>query len=382
MGKAGAFFEELLGKADVKLNGSRPWDIQVHDERLFDRVVSHGSLGLGEAYMDSWWDAEALDEFFHKILSAHLDREVRISPALVCFFLRTRLLNMQSRSRAFHIGEAHYDLGKDLYEAMLDKRMVYSCGYWSDSSKPKTLDKAQEAKLDLICRKIGLKKDDRILDIGCGWGSFAKYAAEKYGASVVGTTVSVEQATLARERCKGLPVEIRVQDYRDMNSSTMLGTSETFDHIVSVGMFEHVGPRNYRTYFEIARRCLKDDGLFLLHTIGRNNSVPAADPWIDKYIFPGGVLPSVTQIARAVERLFVMEDWQNFGPDYDKTLLAWFANFEKAWPELRATYGERFYRMWKYYLLSCAGNFRARNIQLWQVVLSKEGVKGGYKSIR
>lgn len=376
------FFKDMLAKADVELGGTRPQDITVHDERLFGRVMRYGSLGLGESYMDGWWDALALDEFFHKVLSARLQETIALNFASAVAIVKAFFLNLQTGARAFRVGEVHYDLGNDLYEAMLDKRMVYTCGYWSSPStssghRAKTLGEAQEAKLDLVCRKIGLKKGDRILDIGCGWGSFAKFAAEKYGASVVGITISKEQALLAQERCKGLPVEIRVQDYRDVN--------EKFDHIISLGMFEHVGVKNYRTYFEMVNRCLKEGGLFLLHTIGGNVSRLTSDPWIGKYIFPGGMIPSVAQIGEAIEGLFVMEDWHNFGTDYDKTLMAWFKNFDAAWSSsetLREKYGDRFYRMWKYYLLSCAGAFRAREVQLWQIILSPRGVEGGYTSVR
>lgn len=371
MASARAFCEILLKKADIQIGGARPQDIAVHDERLFNRVIRYGTLGLGEAYMDGWWDANSVDAFIHKTLTAHLDKDIAVNFASIFTAAKAFIFNLQSNKRAFEVGEAHYDLGNDLYEAMLDKLMVYTCGYWKDA---KTLDEAQEAKLDLVCRKIGLKSGDRILDIGCGWGSFAKYAAEKYGALVVGITVSKEQAALAREICKGLPVEIRVQDYREVN--------EKFDHIVSLGMFEHVGHKNYQKYFEMANRCLKDGGLFLLHTIGNNYSTAIGDPWVVKYIFPGGMLPSVAQIGKAIENIFVMEDWHNFGADYDKTLMEWFKNFNSAWPKLREKYGDRFYRMWKYYLLSFAGSFRARDIQLWQIVLSKHGVPGGYTSMR
>src|SRR3989344_2330266 len=371
--------EGLLAKADIRINGDRPFDIQVHDERLYARVLAQGSLGFGEAYMDGWWDSVAFDETMARLLLAKLDEAVHVSPALLWHFIKARVLNLQSRQRAFEVGEQHYDLGNDLYEAMLDKRMVYTCGYWENA---KTLDEAQEAKLDLVCRKIGLKKGERVLDIGCGWGSFAKFAAERDGAEVVGITVSVEQAALARERRQGLPampdgrprVEIRVQDYREVQ--------DTFDHIVSLGMFEHVGEKNYREYFEVARRCLKPGGLFLLHTIGGNRSRRATDPWINKYIFPNGMIPSVAQIGKAIEGQFVMEDWHNFGPDYDTTLMAWFHNFDAAWPRLRDKYGERFYRMWKYYLLVSAGAFRSRSLQLWQIVLSPDGLPEGYRSIR
>lgn len=371
MAFARAFVEELLQKADIRIGGDRPQDVVVYDDRLFSRMLLRGTLGLGEAYLDGWWDSNQLDATVTHALTARLDRAIGANLSRFFSVLRAYFLNLQSKSRAFVVGETHYDLGNDLYEAMLDKRMVYTCGYWDNAQM---LDAAQEAKLDLVCRKIGLEKGDKILDIGCGWGSFAKFAAERYGASVVGITVSEEQAALARERCRGLPVEIRVQDYRDLH--------ERFDHVVSLGMFEHVGVKNYNTYFEVVHRCLKDGGLFLLHTIGRNDSAPASDPWIETYIFPGGMLPSITQIGKALETRFVMEDWHNFGADYDKTLMAWFRNFDVAWPTLRQKYGDRFYRRWKYYLLSCAGAFRARHTQLWQIVLSARGVPGGYQSVR
>lgn len=362
--------ESLLEGTGIKINGVNPCDIQVRDERFYKRVLAYNSLGLGESYMDGWWDSESLDGFFCKILSAGIENKAgnwRIIP----YLLKGIIINAGRKSRAFNIGERHYDVGNGLYKNMLDKRMVYTCGYWKEA---KDLDEAQEAKLDLVCRKLNLKEGQKVLDIGCGWGSFAKYAAEKYGASVVGITVSKKQAGLGREMCKGLPVEIRLQDYRDSTGQ--------FDHIVSLGMFEHVGYKNYRTYMKIVNRCLKDNGLFLLHTIGGNKSDVATDPWIDKYIFPDSILPSIKQISASLENLFVVEDLHNFGSDYDKTLMAWYSNFEDSWDNIKSSYDERFYRMWKYYLLSCAGSFRARKNQLWQIVLSKKGTLGGYRSIR
>jgi len=354
-----------LEASDIQINGDRPWDIQVHDDRLYDRMMRQGSLGLGEAYMDGWWEAEALDQFFTRILQAKLDKKFVRNPTVIFEYLKSLLTNRQNKVKAREIGKHHYDIGNDLYRAMLDRRMVYTCGYWQQAG---TLDEAQEAKLDLVCKKIDLHAGQRVLDIGCGWGSFAKYAAEEYGVEVVGITVSKEQVQLGRERCKGLPVEIRLQDYRDIN--------ELFDHIVSLGMVEHVGCKNYRTYMQAAHRCLNDDGIFLLHTIGGNRSVQTTDPWIEKYIFPNSQLPSIRQLALAAEGLFVMEDWQNFGAYYDKTLMAWYQNFDNHWDELKLNYSEEFYRMWKYYLLSCAGSFRARKNQLWQIVFSKQGLPG------
>ena len=254
---------------------------------------------------------------------------------------------------------------------MLDKRLTYTCGYWRTANN---LDEAQEAKLDLVCRKLGLKSGQSVLDIGGGWGSFAKFAAEKYGAKVTVVTVSKEQVELGQKLCAGWPVTFLLQDYREVKGK--------FDQIVSLGMIEHVGYKNYRTYMEVAERCLAADGLFLLHTIGGNESAKSTEPWIAKYIFPNSMLPSIKQLGQSIEGLFVMEDWENFSAYYEPTLMAWFANFDRHWPELKDKYGDRFYRLWKYYLLSCAGSFRARKNQLWQIVLSKQGVPGGYKSIR
>jgi cyclopropane-fatty-acyl-phospholipid synthase len=285
-------------------------------------------------------------------------------------YVVSRFTNRQRKSKAAVIAEAHYNLGNDLFEAMLDRRMVYSCGYWREAAD---LDAAQEAKLDLVCRKLALEPGMRVLDIGCGWGSFAQFAAERYGVEVVGVTVSQPQVDLGRARCAGLPVDLRLQDYREVRGR--------FDRVVSIGMFEHVGLKNYRQFMEIAHRCLNEKGIFLLHTIGGLRSILCQDPWVEKYIFPNSLIPSARYITDAIEGLFVMEDWHNFGADYDRTLMAWWGNFEKAWPSLQARYGDRFYRIWRYYLLYCAGSFRARYNQLWQVVLSKGGVPGGYARV-
>jgi cyclopropane-fatty-acyl-phospholipid synthase len=363
--------QEILDLAGVKINGDGPGDIQVHNPNFYSRVLKQGSLGLGESYMDGWWDAASLDDFFYLVLKANLDKKISLNFKTILYFLSSTLFNQQTKSQAFKIGEQHYDLGNDLYTAMLDPYMAYSCGYWRTADN---LAQAQEAKLDLICRKLGLRAGDRILDIGCGWGSFAKYAAQKYGVQVDGVTVSKEQADLGRKLCAGLPINFLLQDYRKITGK--------YDHIVSVGMIEHVGHKNYRTYMKVAAEHLKDDGLFLLHTIGGNASTTSTDPWIAKYIFTNSMLPSIKQLAQAMENIFVMEDWHNFSADYDKTLMAWFANFDRNWPSLREKYGDRFYRMWKYYLLSCAGSFRSRKNQLWQIVLSKQGIAGGYQSVR
>ena len=362
---------EILASAGIEINGPMPWDLCINDERFYHRVLTDGSLGLGESYMDGWWDCDSIDEFFNRIMPLDPQKKVRNEWRFLSRTLLISLVNPSRKSRAFVIGERHYDIGNDLFMKMLDKRMVYSCGYWKDAL---TLDEAQEKKLDLSCRKLGLKPGDSVLDIGCGWGGFARYAAEKYGVTVVGITVSRRQQELGMQMCEGLPIELRLQDYRDLD--------EEFDHIVSIGMFEHVGALNHRTYMEVVHRCLKDDGLFLLHCIGDRRTEKVNDPWIAKYIFPNSLIPSMGQIGAAVDDLFVIEDVQNFGFYYDRTLMSWFDNVHRNWDSLKESYGERFYRMWKYYLLSSAGSFRARSSQVWQIVLSKHGVPGGYSTVR
>lgn len=356
--------QELLSEAGIKINGDKPWDIQVHNDNLYGRLLSDGELGLGESYMDGWWDCEALDEFINKVLRANIREKIKRNREVVFYIFKTNLFNRQKRSRAKMVGESHYDLGNDLFRLMLDKRMNYTSAYWN---KAENLNDAQEAKLNLVCKKIELKPGMTILELGCGWGSFAKYAAENYGVNVVALNISKEQINLARELCKGLPVEFRLLDYREAEGK--------YDRVVSIGILEHIGYKNFSTYMKVTERCLKDDGLAFIHTIGNNTSTTHISIWTEKYIFPNSMLPSIAQISKAMEGLFIMEDWHNFGPDYDKTLMVWYRNFNKAWPQLKEKYGERFYRMWRFYLLSCAGGFRSRTNQLWQIVMTKTGRK-------
>jgi len=369
--KTKKLFADIVSVADIKINGNRPSDIKIHNDRFYQGLLRTGLLGAGESYMAGDWDCEAIDEMIYKLLKADLGHYAKENPLHMVHLLGAKIINYGRRSKAFQVGEHHYDTGNDLFKAMLDKRMVYSCGYWKNA---KNLDEAQENKLDLICRKLGLQKGMRMLDIGGGWGGLAIFAAQRYGVSTVILTVSKEQKKLTEELAKGLPVEVRLQDYRDIN--------EKFDRVVSVGMFEHVGTKNYRTYMKVVRRCLNDDGLSLLHTITGHESVDVANPWLSKYIFPNGCIPSIKQISEAAEGLFVIEDVHNFGADYDPTLMEWYKNFEAAWPELKKNYSETFYRMWRLYILSCAGSFRARTISLTQTVLSPKGVPGGYVAIR
>jgi cyclopropane-fatty-acyl-phospholipid synthase len=365
--------QELLASAGIRINGNAPWDLHIHDPSVYRQILTRGSLGFGESYMAGLWDSPSLDEFFHRLLRIDADEQLKGWSNLRLWgeMVRQHLFNRQSSHRAFTVGEKHYDLGNDVFSAMLDPTMAYSCGYWH---KADNLADAQLAKYELICRKLELKSGEHLLDIGCGWGGLARYAAEHYGVRVHGITVSREQQALARERCAAYPIEIELTDYRKLQGQ--------FDKVVSVGMFEHVGPKNYADYFTTVHRLLKDDGLFLLHSIGNYTRATMCDAWLDKYIFPNGHLPSAQEITLAVDSRFLIEDWHNFGPDYDRTLMAWWENFNQAWPQLEGKYDMRFYRMWHYYLMCCAGFFRSRQGQLWQLILSKRTRTAGYRSVR
>lgn len=360
--KAKKIFLDLMEFAKVTVNGSEPSDIIVKNDLFYERVLNQPALGLGESYMDNWWECPAVDQFIDKILRANLIGKIKQDWATAWNIFRAKMVNLQSRRRAFIVGKAHYDIGNDLYTIMLDKRMQYTCGYWRNTDN---LDDAQEAKLELICRKIGLEPGMKVLELGCGFGGFARYAAEKYNTHVTGFTVSEKQAEFAKDYCKDLPVDIRLDDYRKATG--------TYDRVISIGLMEHVGYKNYRSYMKLASQLLKKDGIAFIHTIGGNFSSTTCNAWTSKYIFPNSVLPSIAFLGKAMEKIFVMEDWHNFGEDYDKTLMAWHQNFRSSWPEIKNKYDERFYRMWEYYLLGCAGAFRSRSIQLWQILMTKPG---------
>ena len=358
------YFRKILEEHDIRVDGSRPWDVSIINPKLFNRVFLNGSMGLGESYMDGWFECQRLDLFFEKIFSAGLDSRYGNLQYLLSSIV-SRLINLQSISRSFIVGEKHYDIGNDLFSVMLDKRMMYTCGYWPKNVS--NLEEAQKSKLDLVANKINLKPGMKVLDLGCGWGGAAKYFSESYGVKVIGNTISKEQYLFAKESCAGLDVEILLMDYRDLK--------DQFDAIYSIGMFEAVGHQNFRKYFQSVDKCLKDDGVFLLHTIGVDKSYTATDPWINKYIFPNGMMPSSKQITTAMEGLFKIDDWHNFGPDYDKTIMCWYKNFTDHYKLLKHSYDQKFYRMWTYWLLQSAASFRTRSNNLWQILLSKSDSK-------
>jgi cyclopropane-fatty-acyl-phospholipid synthase len=365
------FIKQLLAKAGIHINGSNPWDITVHNDAFYERVFKEGSIGLGESYMDGMWECKQLDELMYRIISTNLSEYIKWDFKKAILLIKAKLFNLQSISRSRDVAYKHYDIGNVLYESMLDSRMIYSCAYWENAL---TLDEAQEAKLDLICRKLKLKAGEMVVDIGCGWGGFARFAAENYQVNVLGITISEEQAKKAASLCAGLSVEIRIQDYRTLEGE--------FDKVVSIGMFEHVGYKNYQGYMDTVQRILKQDGLFLLHCIGGNHSAIVADPWIDKYIFPNGMIPSIFQIDKATQGKLILEDWHNIGLHYDRTLMEWLRRFTKSWPQLNDKYDQRFYNMWVYYLSCSAASFRAKSNNVWQIVFSQRSSRNAYQSVR
>ena len=370
----------IFDESEIEINGPNRCDIQIRDPRFYNRLMSDGSLGLGESYMDAWWDVEDLEEFLYRILlwrHKHFNSP-QLRWARIWFDVKRFLFNLQTPLRAKRVIDVHYDLPADLYQDMLGETMAYSCAYWKDAN---SLDQAQRNKLDLICRKLELRPSDRVLDLGCGFGSFSRYAAENYGCSVVAVTLSNSQAGYAREFCKNLPVEIYVTDYRNVAEYS---GGKNFDKVASIAMFEAIGRKNFRSHMEIINQVLPETGIWLLHTIGDN--ICSSDPWLEKYIFPNGELPTVGQISDSIRALFDLEDFHNFGLDYQRTLAAWEVNFRKKWEVIQdrnvKLFTERFFRMWIYYLKSCQAAFRSRNMLLWQLVMSKGYFSQGYQSVR
>ncbi len=364
-------FQSLMSLVGISVDGDAPWDIQVHDDRLYRRILSKGSIGAGEAYMDGWWSADRLDEFFTRVIGGNLPDQLKLNLPTLWLIIKSKIWNMQTRNRSKKVAEEHYNLGNDLYMSFLDPYNQYTCGYFKNTED---LNTAQTDKLDLICKKLQLSADDRVLDIGCGWGGFSKFAAENYGCHVTGISISDEQISYAKDFCKNLPVTIKKMDYRDLSGK--------FDKVLICGMIEHVGYRNYRVIMQKVHNVLRHQGLFLLHTIGSRISHKNTDPWMAKYIFPNSMVPSSVQLTKAAEQLLVMEDWHNFGIYYYHTLMSWYDNLKDNWHQLKDKYDQRVFRMFEYYLMGSAGFFKSRTGQLWQIVYSKNGIAGGYNSIR
>jgi cyclopropane-fatty-acyl-phospholipid synthase len=372
-------FESLLSGSGVRVGGDRPWDIRVNRDRLYRRAL-RGSLGVGESYIDGDWDCEALDELFRRVLSSDARRYPLVRAAEGLKALQARFTNLQTKRRSRAVAEEHYDLDHRMYALFLGPWNQYTCCFFDGTDD---LERAEVRKLELICDKLELRPGDRLLDIGCGWGGLAKYAAQVRGCEVTGISLSDQQIRYAVEYTKGLPVTIRKLDYRDLPASGLA----PFDKISIVGMIEHVGYKNYATLMGVVHQMLKPDGLFLLHTIGNCERTQVVDPWIEKYIFRNSMAPAMSQLADAAEGRFVIEAWENYGQHYVPTLQAWYDRFNANWDRIRALatakpFDERFRRMWNYYLMSCKAAFEVEQLHLWQLVMTRRGSgRGVYRRV-
>lgn len=362
---------KLLNEAEIEINGNNQGDIHVHNPKLYSRVMAGGSLALGESYMDGWWDSDRLDVFFTKLLQSNIQDKVQSDPATILAGLHARIFNSQQGNKAFEIGKRHYDMGNALFERMLGKTMAYSCAFFDGV---KDLDHAQTNKINTSLNKLHAKPGMTLLDIGCGWGSIIHQAASTYKLDATGITVSHEQKewsnrAIAADNLEG-SARVKYQKWQDLPSD------QQYDRIISIGAFEHFGYKNYKSFFEKVRSVLKDDGIFLLHTIGGLTPVHANEPWLEKYIFPHSMLPAMSQISKASTGVLAMKHVEEKGRNYDPTLMAWYTNLDKNWEEIRKTdpshYDTRFRRMMDYYLLMCAGTFRSGKNQVWQIIFTKD----------
>ena len=365
-----------LRSAGLTINNDQAdpqYNLSVFDEKFYTYTALKGSLGFGESYADGKWDCTNLDKVIFQILQHRIDTNGLAHIGLV---LRSAACNMQNKIRAMRVARQHYNVDTDVFDWMLDPYLQYTCGYWAEAE---SLNEAQTAKMDLVIKKLGLSAGDSVLDIGCGWGGFAKYAAETHGIKMFGLSISSKQLEYAKKLCAGLDCTFKFGDYRHLPEIY----PQTFDAITIIGVTEHIGYKNYKGLYKVMRDRLKPGGLVLQHTITHMKSCQYTDPFVERYIFPGGMVPSVEQLSTAMKSFFVLEDLHNFSADYDKTLCAWHENFKQARENIEQAghLGKRFYRIWEYYLLSCAAMFRARQAQLMQLVLSPDGVAGGYRRV-
>lgn len=347
-----------------------PVAIRFRSRRAVLRVLLNPELRFGEAYMKGDFVLEngTVADLLSIMMSQGQNGEIPFfaRPQAILRYGRRRLDQFNHRKRSRRNVAHHYDLDGRLYSLFLDADRQYSCAYFETADQ--TLDDAQLAKKRHLAAKLLVESGQRLLDIGSGWGGLGLYLAEYCGAKVTGVTLSEEQLKLARgraaERHLTDSVEFRLQDYRDLN--------ERFDRIVSVGMFEHVGVNHFRGFFEQCARLLSDDGVMVLHSIGRSEGPSATNPWIDKYIFPGGYIPALSEVLPAIERAgLLVTDIEILRLHYAETLKAWRTRFMARAEEARRLYDERFVRMWEFYLAASEMAFRHQGMMVFQIQLAK-----------
>ena len=361
--------EVTLPDATVRRFGhGAPVALRIHDRTFFRRIATRGKLGFGESYTAGEWDADDLPALFELLLRNARDAAARHAGARRVLDLRPRLRRRNGVRRARRNIAYHYDLGNELFELMLDETMTYSCAVFERSDM--SLEQAQQAKYDRICDTLSLAPGDRVLEIGCGWGGFAHHAAARYGCRVTGLTISREQAHVARGRTAGLPVEIRELDYRDVEG--------TYDKVVSIEMLEAIGADQYGTYFETIDRVLARGGRAVVQTIlvpeqrwERYRSTP---DWIERYVFPGCLIPSLATLADAAARSSRLGIYgvDEIGSHYAETLRRWRENVHREIAAVRRLgYDRRFERVWDFYLSFCEAAFRTRWLRDAQLLLAR-----------
>lgn len=359
-------------RAGITIGGHAAHDLRVLDPSFFRRIAMNPAYELGQTYVDGLWECDAIDRMMTKLLAAGVGQSFEHGRQFFVRSLVAKAHNLQSRLRAKIVIDRHYDLGDELFAAMLDESMAYTCAIFET---PETsLADAQQAKMRVLCNKLELASGETFLDIGCGWGGLLDHAARVNGARVTGITISKNQHATATERVRHHPgASVRLMDYRDLPKQ-----GERYAKVAAVEMIEAVGPKNYETFFRSVHDVMEPGGRFVLQCFISHRSVYVCNEWFDRHIFPNGVSPSLAFLSRASESTFgapsVIED---IGLHYDPTLMAWNDNFEAAYPSLvRYGYDERFRRMWRFYLTSLAGVFRAKHLRCYQIVYEKPGHRG------
>ena len=367
------FIVKLKGKEYRIGDGNPAFTVIFHKEIPLTALTTSTSLALGEAYMDGDLEIEgdlynALDHFLGQMGKFSTDESA----------LKKLIFSSTGKKNQEKEVQSHYDIGNDFYKLWLDETMSYSCGYFLHEDD--SLYQAQVNKVDYILKKLHLSQGMSLLDIGCGWGFLLIEAAKKYGVHGMGITLSREQYEAFNRRIKeqnlGDLLEVALMDYRDLPKM-----NRTFDRVVSVGMAEHVGRRNYQLFMDCAKKVLKPGGLFLLHFISALKE-HAGDPWIKKYIFPGGVIPSLREmLSCAAEDDFHTLDAENLRLHYNRTLLCWDKNYREHMDQIREMFDVRFVRMWDLYLAACAATFHNGIIDLHQVLFSN-GINNDVPMVR